>query len=79
LPRRDWAQVKRDIMLQADLAKYEQNPDLRQRLLATGNAELIEDSPFEPFWGIGPDGAGENQAGRVLMEVREYLQAEDAG
>ena len=43
-------------------------------LLATGDAELVEDSPGEPFWGIGPDGAGLNWAGRVLMEVRTQLR-----
>jgi len=67
--------VKLDIMRRADLAKFTQNPALAQQLLATGRAELIEDSPFEPFWGIGHDGAGENWAGRVLMEVRVLLQA----
>lgn len=74
-PRPDWAAVKLDIMRRADLAKYTQNPELGERLLATGTAELIEDSPFEPFWGIGHDGAGENWAGRVLMEVRALLWA----
>ena len=44
-------------------------------LLATGNAELIEDSLSEPFWGIGPDGSGPNWAGRVLMEIRAELLA----
>ena len=73
-PRSDWAAVQLDIMRRADLAKFTQNPELGQRLLATGTADLIEDSPFEPFWGIGRDGAGENWAGRVLMEVREALQ-----
>ena len=38
------------------------------------DAELVEDSPFEPFWGIGPDGRGLNWAGRVLMEVRALLR-----
>jgi N-glycosidase YbiA len=74
-PRRDWAEVMLDIMRRADQAKFTQNPELGERLLATGTAELIEDSPFEPFWGVGHDGAGENWAGRVLMEVRAFLQA----
>jgi ribA/ribD-fused uncharacterized protein len=74
-PRRDWAEVMLDIMRRADEAKFTQNPELGERLLATGTAALIEDSPFEPFWGIGHDGAGENWAGRVLMEVRALLQA----
>jgi N-glycosidase YbiA len=74
LPRADWADVKLDIMRRADGAKFSQNPPLAALLLATGTAELIEDSPFEPFWGSGKDGSGENWAGRVLMEVRERLR-----
>jgi ribA/ribD-fused uncharacterized protein len=73
LPRSDWHEVKLDIMRRADLAKFTQHPDLARLLAATGTAELVEDSPSEPFWGIGPDGHGMNWAGRVLMEVRERL------
>jgi ribA/ribD-fused uncharacterized protein len=80
-PRPDWFEVKLEIMRRADLAKFTQNPDLKEMLLATGDAQLIEDSPSEPYWGIGPDGQGLNWAGRVLMEVREKLRAiqEEAG
>lgn len=74
LPRADWHEAKLDIMRRADRAKFEQNADLAALLLATGDAELIEDSPTEPFWGIGPDGNGQNWAGRVLMEVRAMLR-----
>ena len=74
-PRSDWAAVKLDIMRRADLAKFSQNLELGKRLLETATAELVEDSPFEPFWGIGHDGAGENWAGRVLMEVRACLRS----
>ena len=65
--------MKLAIMRRADRAKYDQNPDLRACLLATGGAARIEDSPREPFWGIGPDGQGANWAGRVLMEIRQDL------
>lgn len=73
LPRADWAVVKRDIMRRADRAKYDQNPDLLALLCATGEAEIIEDSPFDAFWGIGADGQGQNWAGRILMELRATL------
>jgi predicted NAD-dependent protein-ADP-ribosyltransferase YbiA (DUF1768 family) len=33
-------------------------------------AELIENSLSEPFWGIGPDGRGTNDAGRLLRAIR---------
>ena len=74
LPRPDWHEVKLGIMRRADRAKFGQHAILAEMLLATGNAELVEDSPSEPYWGIGPDGQGANWAGRVIMEVREELQ-----
>jgi ribA/ribD-fused uncharacterized protein len=74
LPRADWAEVKLAVMRRADEAKFLQNPDLAQRLLATGDAELVEDSRNEAFWGTGRDDAGLNWAGRILMEIREKLR-----
>jgi ribA/ribD-fused uncharacterized protein len=73
VPREDWFEVKLDIMRRADGAKFTQHPELAAALLATADAELIEDSPFEPYWGVGRDGQGLNWAGRVLMEVRLKL------
>jgi ribA/ribD-fused uncharacterized protein len=72
-PRPDWHEVKLEIMRRAVRAKFTQNADLAEQLRATGTAELIEDSPSEPFWGFGPDGQGSNWLGRVLMEVRAEL------
>jgi ribA/ribD-fused uncharacterized protein len=74
LPRPDWHEAKLEIMRRGDAAKFTQHPDLAAQLLATGDAELVEDSPFEPFWGVGPDGQGLNWAGRVIMEVRARLR-----
>jgi ribA/ribD-fused uncharacterized protein len=75
MPRADWAEVKGDIMRRGDTAKYLQNANLAALLLATGDAEIIEDSPFDPYWGTGRDGLGENWAGRIIMEVRDALRA----
>jgi ribA/ribD-fused uncharacterized protein len=79
MPRADWHDVKLDIMRRADYAKFSQHPDLAALLLATGDAQLTEDSPSEPFWGTGPDGEGQNWAGRVIMEVRHQLRGASAG
>src|SRR5947209_3976741 len=43
---------------------------LNWMLLATGSAELVEDSTSDSFWDIG-DGSGTNWLGRLLMELRE--------
>ena len=77
-PRPDWHEVKLGIMRRADRAKFTQHADLTRLLLATGDAELVEDSTSEPFWGIGADGRGENWAGRVLMGIRAELRVGSA-
>jgi ribA/ribD-fused uncharacterized protein len=71
--REDWPLVQLDIMRKADFAKFGQNLRLRELLLATDEAPIIEDTTSDSFWGIGPDGNGENWAGRILMEVRKRL------
>jgi ribA/ribD-fused uncharacterized protein len=73
-PRPDWMSVKVQIMRRVDFAKFTQHSELAASLLETKDANLIEDSPYDAFWGIGHDGLGENWAGRVLMEIREVLR-----
>ena len=75
LPRSDWDLIKLEVMRRADEAKFTQHADLAERLLATGTAELVEDSQADAFWGIGPDCRGLNRAGRVLMDIRAGLRA----
>jgi ribA/ribD-fused uncharacterized protein len=73
-PRPDWMEIKRDLMRRADAAKFAQHPALAAALLATGEAEIVEDSPHDRFWGTGKDWTGENWTGRILMEVRAALR-----
>src|ERR1700676_3881494 len=49
--RIDWNDVKLAVMETAVRAKFSLNPDLQAMLLATGEAELVEDSTHDPFWG----------------------------
>jgi len=73
--RPDWHHVKIEKMEITAWHKFTQHPDLEAELLATGDAELIEDSPVDAFWGVGPDGKGRNELGKVLMRLRTKLQA----
>lgn len=72
--RRDWERVKDDVMRDAVRAKFEQHPDIRQQLLDTGEAKLVEHTANDAYWGDGGDGHGKNMLGRILMEVREQLR-----
>ncbi|GGJ26054.1 NADAR family protein [Deinococcus roseus] len=72
--RKDWEEVKEQIMLEALRAKFTQHRDLREQLLATGNAELIEHTANDSYWADGGDGHGLNRLGILLMQVREELK-----
>ncbi|KAK5119976.1 hypothetical protein LTR85_007052 [Meristemomyces frigidus] len=82
---KEWEAVKFDVVVQGSYCKYSQNVDLRERLLATGDRELIEASPQDTVWGIGFAAEfaerhradwGSNLLGKALMNVRERLKEE---
>ena len=68
--RKDWEEVKIDVMKKALLAKFSQHDNLRKKLVETGSRTLVERSPYDSFWGDGGDGSGKNWLGRLLMEIR---------
>jgi len=77
--RADWDQAKISIMRNVLALKFRQNADLREKLLATGEAELIEKNWWrDEFWGVC-NGVGENWLGRMLSELREKLREEEYG
>lgn len=76
--RPDWEQVKEDVMRTALRAKFDQHAELRLRLLATGDAPLVEHTANDSYWGDGGDGSGRNRLGALLMEVRDELRGETA-
>lgn len=68
--RNDWDKVKLDAMTQFVTAKFEQNPQLMEKLLATGNAELIEGNTWgDTYWGVCKS-VGTNHLGKILMAIR---------
>jgi ribA/ribD-fused uncharacterized protein len=72
--RRDWESAKVDVMRRAVEAKFSQHADLSALLLATGDAQIVEHSDTDDFWGDGGDGRGKNMLGHVLMQVRDALR-----
>jgi ribA/ribD-fused uncharacterized protein len=73
--RRDWEAVKVAVMREAVRAKFTQHDDLREVLLATGEALIVEHTDNDDYWGDGGDGRGKNMLGKILREVREELRA----
>lgn len=73
--RTDWHDVRESVMYRALRAKFTQYPELADRLILTGDAQLINDSPEDTQWGAGPDRCGRNRLGVLLMRLRAELTA----
>jgi ribA/ribD-fused uncharacterized protein len=72
--RRDWESAKVGIMKKAVSAKFNQHPSLRNLLLSTDDAKLVEHTDNDAYWGDGGDGKGCNKLGQILMQVRQELR-----
>ena len=72
--RGDWMSIKNQIMLKALRAKFSQNEHLKQLLLDTKERKLVEHTTNDSYWGDGGDGSGQNQLGKLLMQVRRELK-----
>jgi len=72
--RQDWKQYNIKAMEIAVWHKFTQDRDLKEELLATGDAELIENSDKDAFWGCGADGKGKNELGKALVRLRAQLR-----
>lgn len=80
-----WNQRKTQVMKRALHLKFANSPILKSKLIATGDAILVEASPTDRIWGAGllnddpnindpKKWRGLNLLGRCLMEVREELK-----
>ncbi len=73
--RYGWEETKLNVMLHLLRGKFD-NPEMKKKLLSTGDAELIEGNTWgDRFWGVC-NGEGENNLGKLLMRVRDELRIE---
>ena len=84
-----WKAACEEVVFRANLAKFSQNEQLRDMLLATGDKVIAEASPQDAVWGIGmaedhPNVTdmslwGQNLLGKTIMRVRTAIRdvAED--
>jgi len=70
--RSDWEDVKLSIMEDLIHQKFSL-PDLEQRLIATGEAELVEGNNWGDYYWGKVDGQGLNWLGKILMNERNFL------
>lgn len=74
--RPNWNSVKDRVMFDVVYNKFSRAP-FRQKLIATGDAELIEGNTWhDTYWGMC-NGVGENKLGKILMNVRARVIEED--
>lgn len=77
----DWAKIKFDRMRAVLRAKFDQHADLKELLMSTGDARLVEagtvNNAVNRLWGE-VDGKGENMLGVMLMELRSAYAVKPA-
>ena len=72
------------VVFEANFAKFTNNQELKNRLLATGDKLLVECSPSDSIWGNGlsiedskrtpvEEWPGSNRLGKALVWVREEI------
>lgn len=72
--RPDWEDVKVGIMTDIVRAKFAPGSGLAEKLLATGDAKLVEGNTWnDTFWGVCR-GRGRNELGKILMKIRDELR-----
>ncbi len=66
-----WQRAHEDLMADLVKQKFNRHPELRARLLATGNMKLICGRSKDRYWGVNlTTWEGENRLGQILTEVR---------
>lgn len=72
--RPDWDQIKRDRLKQALIEKFWAHPEARTLLLSIPeNTRIVFGSKVDPFFGVGPDGCGQNVMGAELQNLRLFF------
>lgn len=74
--RPDWDKIKTDVMYQLLKSKFQNNAELRNKLIATGDSRLVEGNQHgDTFWGVC-GGNGKNILGNLLERVRSEIREE---
>lgn len=71
--RDDWDSIKLSIMKELIAYKFTKNYVLKDKLMETDKAQLIEGNTWnDTYWGVC-NGIGYNHLGKILMSTREIL------
>lgn len=76
ISKENWEYYRVVAMIKVLFAKFSQNQELKEKLLATGDKLLIETNWWKDrFWGEDKSGNGQNMLGECLMAVRGMLKS----
>lgn len=67
----NWDEIKVSVMEDICWNKLLQHDYVQRKLMQSGNRLLVEDSPYDSFWGIGEFKDGRNELGKIWMRLRE--------
>lgn len=80
-----WDRYKFNIVYSGNVLKFQQNKNAYNELISTGDKIIVEACPYDRICGIGMEENdpnilntilwGENNLGKALMEVRNFLNA----
>lgn len=78
--RKDWEEIKDNVMYEIVKRKFTINKELQQKLLETKEEELVEGNWWhDTYWGVdSKTGIGQNKLGKILMKVREEVKSSNA-
>lgn len=78
--RKDWEEIKDNVMYEIVKRKFTINKELQQKLLETKEEELVEGNWWhDTYWGVdSKTGTGQNKLGKILMKVREEVKNNNA-
>ena len=77
--RKDWKSIKKTMMIRGVYICARTHRHVYDALIESDNRNFIEDSNYDYYWGCGRDRRGQNQYGKVLMQVRGKLLEESEG
>jgi len=80
-----WEEISRDVVYEANYAKFTQNKDCYDELMKSGDKVIVEASPTDLIWGVGlwatdseildeNNWRGTNWLGEAIMKVRKKLK-----
>jgi hypothetical protein len=83
-----WEAIAKEVVYDANYAKFTQNEDCLKELMASGDKIIVEASPYDCIWGIGmscddpgitdpKNWRGTNWLGEAIMKVRENIRKQE--